>query len=343
MPTTLKIVIPTAGWGTRMRPQTWSKAKPLVGVAGRTALDHLLDTFKTVPAGTQVEYVFIVGPFLGETQLPEFMQAHYPDFKVHYVLQAVMRGQSDALYLAREHLQGPMLMVFSDTLIQTNFGFLSEERADGVAWVKAVPDPRRFGVAELDAGGRITRLIEKPESPDNKLAVVGCYYFRQGEALVAAIEEQVRRDLSRKGEFFLTDAINVMLEHGAHMRTQEVALWLDTGTIQATLETNRYLLAHGCANRTAGEKHAGVEIVPPVFIHETAEVSQAVIGPYASIGAGCKVHAARLEDSILESEVQVEAAALKGCFIGRRARVQGRAADDPPLSLNIGDDSSVEL
>jgi len=340
---TLKIIVPTAGWGTRMRPQTWSKAKPLVSVAGKTALDHLLDTFKTIPAGTDVEYVFIVGPYLGENQLPAFMQENYPGLKVHFVLQAVMRGQSDALYLARRYLDGPMLIVFSDTLIQTDFSFLAHEKADGVAWVKSVSDPRRFGVAEVNKEGRVTRLIEKPESMENKLVVVGCYYFREGADLVKAIKEQVRRDHSRKGEFFLTDAINVMLAGGAFMRTQPVAVWLDTGTIEATLETNRYLLDHGLANKTKKESQAGIEIIPPVFIHASAEIVEAVIGPYASIGAGCKVRASRIQDSILEDEAEVTTAALKGSFIGRRARVQGRSAVDPPLTLNIGDDSSVEL
>jgi len=338
----LKIVIPMAGWGTRMRPHTWSKPKPLISLAGKTVLDHLLEMFDTVPNPQNSEYVFIVGPYLGELQIPAFMQASYPKLKAHYVVQSVMRGQSDALYLARQHLSGPMLMVFSDTLIETDFSFLADETLDGVAWVKAVPDPRRFGVAEVDKEGRVRRLIEKPQTLENNLAIVGCYFFKRSEDLIAAIEEQMRRGTSLKGEFFLADAINIMLERGAKFRTQKVSIWLDTGTIEATLETNRYLLEHGREN-AANHVSDDVKMVRPVFIHPTAEVSNSTVGPHVSIGANCKITDSRIENSILEARVEVNAAALSSSFIGRQARIQGRGADEAPMTLNIGDNSSVLL
>jgi glucose-1-phosphate thymidylyltransferase len=343
MTNTLKIVIPTAGWGSRMRPQTWSKPKPLVGVAGKTAIDHLLDTFKTVPAGMDVEYILIVGPGLGETQLPPFMQEHYPEFKIRYVLQPVMKGQSDALWLAREFLTGPMVMCFSDTLMETDFSFLADEKMDGIAWVKPVPDPRRFGVAEVNSEGGVTRLVEKPTSLENNRVVIGCYYFRESRDLVSAIEEQFRRKDELKGEYFLTGAINIMLERGVKMRTETVDVWLDTGTIDATLETNAYLLAHGKANKTNNESQNGVEIIAPVFIHPTAEIKNSRIGPYASIDAQCKITDSRVEASILEAGVTVDSAALKDSFIGRQAKVQGRSGEALPMKLNIGDNSSVVL
>jgi glucose-1-phosphate thymidylyltransferase len=339
----LKIVIPTAGWATRMRPQTWSKPKPLVSVAGKAVIDHLLSTFHSVPDPEAVEYVIIFSPGLGETQIPPFMKEHYPSLKVNYVLQPVMRGQSDALYLARQYLTGPSIICFSDTLIETDFNFLKDEKNEAVAWVKPVPDPRRFGVAETDAQGRVTHLVEKPTSLENNRVVVGCYYFRESRDLVSAIQEQMKRGTSLKGEYFLTDSINIMIEHGLKMRTQIVEEWLDTGTINATLETNRYLLEHGRANKTKNEEQHGLKIVPPVFVHPSAKISNSVIGPYTSIGADCKITGARVEDSILEAGVTVDAVAIKGSFIGRQAKVQGRSADDPPLKLNVGDNSSVIL
>ena len=338
----LKIVIPMAGWGTRMRPQTWSKPKPLVSVAGKTALDHLLEMFDSIPDPQSAEYIFIVEPYLGELQIPAFMQAHYPGLKVHYVVQSAMRGQSDALWLARQHLTGPIIMCFSDTLIETDFSFLANESLDGIAWAKTVPDPRRFGVAEVDKKGRVTHLIEKPETRDNNLAVVGCYYFKSSEALISAIEEQTRRGISLKGEYFLVEAINIMLERGAQFRTQKVTVWLDTGTVEATLETNRYLLEHGREN-SANHVGEDVRINRPVFIHPTAKIVNSTIGPHVSIGANCAITDSKIENSILEEGVDVNAAALSSSFIGLQAKVEGRGVEDQPMMLNVGDNSVIKL
>ncbi len=319
-----------------MRPHTWSKPKPLVSVAGKPSFDHLLDMFRSVPDPKNTEYIFIIGSFLGE-QIPVYVSKHYPEIKAHYVTQEEMRGQSHALWLARHHLQGPTIMVFSDTLLETDFSFLAQEPADGVAWVKAVPDPRRFGVAEVKEG-RISRLIEKPQTMENNLALVGCYYFKRGEDLVRAINEQMKRGIALKGEYFLADAINIMLDYGAEMRTQNVDVWLDTGTIEATLETNTYMLEHGRDNSSEVANLPGVTIIPPVFIHPTARVENSVIGPHVSVSADCEVGNCVLRNSILDDGAAVNDSVLDGSFIGRQARVKGRAA-----AVNIGDNSSIQL
>lgn len=341
MSETLKIFIPMAGWGTRMRPHTWSKPKPLVSVAGKTSLEHLLDMFNSVPNPDNIEFVFIVGPYLGELQVPPFVRENYPGMKAHFVVQNEMKGQSHALWLAREFMHGPMIVCFSDTLLETDFSFLEKEDADVVAWVMPMEDPRRFGVAELDSDGWVTRFIEKPQSMDNNLVVVGCYYFKDAKKLCDAIEKQMERNLTLKGEFFLTDTVTLMIADGAKVRTQKADSWLDTGTIDATLETNKILL-EAKANKTQNENADGVEIIAPSFVHPSAEIRNSVIGPYSSIGANCKVTNSWIEQSIVEADCEIQDAALSRSLVGIKATIRGRG-DGKAIQLNVGDNSDIFL
>ncbi len=329
---TIKIAVPMAGLGTRMRPHTWSKPKPLVSMAGRTVLDYALEQFDSIPGSFEVEFIFIIGP-QGD-QIKEYMEERHPEKKVRYVLQAEMRGQSDAIYQAREYLTGPMIMAFSDTLAETNLSFLENETADGVAWVKSVPDPRRFGVAEVDNTGKVTRLIEKPKDLSNNLALVGFYYFRSAEELLAAIEEQIRQQITLKDEFFLADAINILLKRGANIRPEKINVWLDAGTPDSVLETNRYLLDNGRDNTEAACKRSGVTLIPPVFIHETARIESSVIGPHVSIGPECELKQSIISNSILEEGTHVEEMILEDSLIGRNVHLRGQ-----PVRLNLGDKS----
>ncbi len=326
-----------AGLGTRLRPHTWSKPKQLISVAGKTVLAHVLDMLNSLNDPQNVEFIHIIG-YLGE-QIEAYVRHHYPETPAHFVVQENPRGQSQAIYLAREYLTGgPMLMIFADTLIETDLSFLANEAADAVAWVKSVPDPRRFGVAEVNAQGWVTRLIEKPADITNNLALVGCYYFKNSADLISAIEEQLNRNIQLKGEFYLVDAINILLERGLKMRTCAVEHWLDAGTPDALLESNRFLLDHGRANYSQHEVKDGVVIYPPVFIHPKAQITQSVIGPYVSIGPDCEIDSSIIRNTILEDGAQLRDLVLNDSLIGRKTQITGK-----PWVLNAGDNTELAI
>lgn len=336
MTQTLKIVIPMAGLGTRLRPHTWSKPKQLVSVAGKAALDHVLDSVSSLPPDTDVELVNIVG-YLGD-QIETYIRTNYPDKKAQFVVQENPLGQSHAIQLAQEYLHGPMLIVFADTLIETDLSQLDNETADAVVWVRPVEDPRRFGVAELGPDGLVHRLIEKPQELDNNLAIVGFYYFKRAEDLLDAINEQIERNVQLKGEYFLADAINILLARGLKMRAQKVDVWLDTGTAESLLETNRYLLSHGLDNSADYPTCPGTVLVPPVFIHPTASIENSIVGPNVSVGADCVVENSIISDSILEDDAQTNRVILESSLIGRSAHISRRAG-----IINAGDNTVVTL
>ena len=333
MKPSFKIVIPMAGLGSRMRPHTWIRPKPLLYLAGMTVLDHSLDQFKTLPELKDAEYVFIVSPNQGEL-IQEHMEAVHPDKKVHFIVQEHMQGQSQAVYLAKDLLDGPVLVAFSDTLIETDLSFISDETADGVAWVKPMDDPRRFGVVETNKDGYAVKLIEKPSDITNNLVVVGFYYFRDGLELVSAIEEQIKRHTSLKGEYFLADAINIMLERKSRIRVKQTEIWLDAGIPESLLETNRYLLDHGRCNCEPVEIQPGVTIIPPVSIPAGTTLKTAVIGPHVTLGEGCNLENVVIRNSIIEAGTHIKDMVIEKSIIGRDVILEGR-----PERLNIGDNS----
>ena len=333
----LNVVIPMAGYGTRLRPHTWSKPKPMVSTAGKTVLDHVLDIVATAADLSECRLAFIIG-YLGD-QIKDHMEKFYPDVEAYYYVQTEMLGQTHAIAMAREVMEGPTLVLFSDTIVQDDMSFLLDpsHQEEGVIWVKQVEDPRRFGVVDVGDDGYITNIIEKPDSMENDLAVVGYYYFANGEDFMAAIDSQLSDGIITKGEYYIADAIKLMLDKGLKMSPKEVDVWLDAGLPDAILETNQYMLTHSCANHQQLTLGADVKINEPVFIHPDAEVHNATIGPFVSIGADCKITDSTVQDTIIETGAQISHSEIRQSLIGERSQVkhyQGK--------LYIGDDTTVE-
>lgn len=331
----LQILIPMGGFGKRLRPLTWSRPKPLVSLAGKTVVDYVLGMFKSVPSFESAEIIFSVNDAV-DPQIRAHMKANYPDRKVNFVIDRKMRGQSDAFWQAREGLDGPLLVAFADTIIENDFSFLKDETADGVIWVKPVPDPRRFGVTLSDNDGWISELIEKPNDMTHNLAVVGCYYFKDSKILLSAIEEQIERKLFLKREFYLADAINILLKLGLKIRTEKVETWLDAGTPEALLESNRFLLDHGNVNHEGLTNLVNTVIIPPVFVSPSAQVADSIIGPYVSLGKETHIENCRIQDSIIGPGSRITKSRLETSLIGHQVTLNGQTG-----RFNLGDNAQA--
>jgi glucose-1-phosphate thymidylyltransferase len=252
------------------------------------------------------------------------------------VEQTELLGQAHALWLAREHMEGPLFTFFVDTLFDgADFSNLDKLGADGIVFTKEVYDPRPFGAAEVGGDGHVVKLIEKPTALDNKKVMMGLYYFKEGASLARACEGLIERGRQFKGEYFLSGAVNVMIESGAVFETREVERWLDTGRPDTTLHANRYLLDHGHDNSPRVQARRSV-IIPPVYVAPDAVVEDAVVGPYADVGTRATIRKAVVSNSIVDANAVVENIVLEGSLIGENAQVKGE-----PKRLNIGDSGTA--
>jgi len=325
----VKAIIPVAGMGTRLRPHTHTQPKALMHVAGKPILAHIVDELLTLGI-TQV--VFVVG-HLGE-KVEGYVREHYAALRTDFIPQGEPLGNGHAVYVAREFLDAePALILFGDTIVRGDLAGLVSGR-ESLVGVKEVADPRRLGVVELDTDGYVRRLVEKPERPPSNLAVIGAYFIKEGRLLRAALERLVQEDRRSRGEFWLADGLQLMIDGGERMGVFPVEHWYDCGTAEALLEANRDLLDTMQPPRWTD----GAIVLPPSYISPAAVVDGSVIGPHVSIAEGAQVVNSVIRDSIINAHAQVDGALLEHSLVGEHAVVRGR-----PGRINVGESSELEL
>ena len=337
-------IIPVAGFGTRLRPHTYSLPKVLLSVAGKPILAHILDGL--IEDG--VTSATIVVGYLGEA-VEKYLRERYSSFPLRFVEQEQPMGLGHAIWTAREDIPTdglPFLIALGDTIFQADVKKVFAGTTSAIG-VNEVEDPRRFGVVEAK-DGFATKLVEKPEHPKSNLMIAGPYYFKNPALLKTCLDELIANDRRTKNEYQLTDALQMMIERGEKFRVFTLDGWYDCGKPETLLSTNRALLDQTTPQppsfdklRTGSSKGWGahsVVIHEPVFIAETADVEDAVLGPYATIGSGTKVRNAIIRDSIVGDDATVEGVLLDGSILGNNVQLQGAFRH-----INAGDSSEIDL
>ena len=324
----MQVIIPLAGKGTRMRPHTHTKAKPLFSIAGKPVLAHILDDLKKFDFISEI--IFVTG-YLGH-QIEEFVSKRY-DFKTRYVEQKELKGQAHAIKLVEEFIKEDVLIWFVDTISDADISLLKKVDADGVIYVKDVDNPLRFGQIKSDSNGIITEIKEKADPPISNNVNIGLYYVKDHKMMFKCIDEIIEKDMQTKGEYYLMDAFQVMIDKGSTFKALEVDVWEDCGTKKETLKTNRYFLKKSGGNNPKAKDSL---IIDPVFIHKDAKVENSIIGPYVSVDSGTVIKNSIVKDSIIGSDALVENALLKNSLIGEGAIFKSHFDD-----LNIGDSSEI--
>lgn len=325
----MKLILPIAGEGTRLRPHTHTIPKALIQVGSKPIIAHILDEIHSAIAIEEI--IFIVGR-LGE-KVKNYIKEHY-NIKATYIEQTERLGLGHAVFLAKDRFNrwDPTLIVYGDTIFNTNLKEAIRE-VDGCIGVKEVEHPRRFGVAEVEKGV-IKRLVEKPQNPASNLALVGVNYIKNTKLLFTSLEWMIKEGKKTKGEFQLTDAFQLMIEEGARLETFMVDEWYDCGKPETLLLTNRHVLE----KNSYYEEGKETIILPPVYIHPTARVRKSVIGPYVSISENASIVSSIVKDSIIGRNAYIEGLVLTSSIIGEHAVCKGTFKH-----LNVGDSSSVEV
>src|SRR5438105_1585613 len=324
----MKVIIPLAGKGTRLRPHTHITPKPMLKVAGKAVMSYVLDELKKL--GNVEQVIYITGHL--KEKVEEYARAEM-DVPSVFIEQKIQDGTAGAIALAREYVDQPVLIIFVDTIFDADLSLVKSVDAGGIIWVKEVEDYQRFGVVVTDEGGNMTRIVEKPSTPISKRANIGLYYIRNWKLLFEGID-WVLGQPKNKGEFYLTDAFQYMIGRGAKIRFVDVEGWYDAGKIDTMLDTNRVMLAKGRSRRpvNAGDS----TIVDPVYIEDGVTLKKSKIGPNVSIGAGTIVEDSELSHAIIGERAKISRSALKNSLVGDDAVIVGVKGE-----VTIGDHSEV--
>ncbi len=329
----MKVILPVAGKGTRLRPHTHTKAKSLVNVAGKTVLEHIIERLKIINID---EYIFIIDE--NGQQIVDFMAGKFPELSCSYYVQKERLGPAHAVALAAPSIQSgdDLLIVFNDTIFVTDLTQISElcNNADGLIYSKEVEDYQRFGVNVLD-GDYIVDMVEKPDTPISRLAQVGLYYLQDGVGFIDAIEATIAAGETVKGEYYLPSVFMRMIGSGLKFKAPEIDAWLDCGKPETLLETNRFLL------KGRHHIHGDVQdcvLIEPVHIGKGAVIKNSIIGPNVSVASGSVIENSVISDSIINTDNTVSNLILDHSLLGDSVSLIGS-----PRRMNIGDHSHIVM
>jgi glucose-1-phosphate thymidylyltransferase len=322
----MKAVIPVAGIGKRLRPHTFTIPKALLNVAGKPILGHIVDSLLGMGV---TELIPIIG-YKGDS-IREYLTGNY-NVPISFVVQEEQKGIAHAVSLTREFADGSeLVIILGDTIIKTDFDMIPKE-GEYVLGVKEVEDPKRFGICEVE-NGLITNIVEKPDTPRGNLAIIGLYYFKNSTPLFESCATLIEKDITTKGEYQITDALQMMIERGTEFHPYRIEGWYDCGKVETLLETNRVLLEDA---KTTNHRESSI-IIDPCYIDKESDVRNSIIGPYVSVAKGCIVRHSIIENSILNEGSCLKNVILQGSVVGAYAEVTGRSS-----SFNVSDYSQID-
>ena len=311
----MKVIIPLAGKGTRLRPHTHITPKPMLKVAGKPVMAYILEDLERL--GNVEQVVYITGHL--KEKVEEYTRKAF-SIPAVFIEQKVQDGTAGAVDLARPYVDQPVLIIFVDTIFDADLSVIDRTDADGIIWVKTVEDYQRFGVVVTDADGNMTKIVEKPKTPISKRANIGLYYIRNWKLLYEGIAHVLQQP-KNQGEYFLTDAFQYMIDKGARIKVIDVDGWYDAGKIDTLLETNRVMLEKGRARVPAGIDRS--QVIEPVYIEDGVKLEGSRVGPNVSLGAGTVVMQSTIRDTITGDNCRIANSTLSNSLIGDEVVVTG--------------------